>query len=77
MKDNFYFIAQKYLIYKYIIDILEDLAEKLEKITIRKIDNILKGDDLNNCYRNIYLNIFSELEKKISQYIDEYRNNKK
>ena len=64
MKDNFYFIAQKYLIYKYIIDILEDLAEKLEEITIRKIDNILKGDDLNNCYRNIYLNIFSELEKK-------------
>ena len=77
MKDNFYFIAQKYLIYKYIINILEDLAEKLEKITIRKIDNILKRDDLNNCYRNIYLNIFSELEKKISQYIDEYRNNKK
>ena len=76
LNDNFYYIAQKYLIYKYIIDIIEDLAEKLEKITIKKIDDIIEGDKLNDCYRNIYLNVFSELEKKISQYIDEYRDKK-
>jgi len=77
LRDNFYFIAQKYLIYKFIIDIFEDLAEQLEIIAIKKIDTILEKGDLINCYRNIYVNIFTELEKKIAEYIDDYRKNKK
>ena len=72
LKDNFYFLAQKYLIYKYINNLFEDFIEIIEKITLEKIDNILENDyDINNDYQKIYLKIFEEFEKNVDSYRDE------
>jgi hypothetical protein len=74
LSDNFYYIAQKYLIYRYIFDIFEDLTEKSEKISLKNIEDILEGDNLNIAYRNMYLKIFRDLKIQIDKYRD--KNNK-
>ena len=72
LKDNFYYLAQKYLIYKYINNLFEDFIEIIGKITLEKIDDILENDyDIKIDYRKIYLKTFEEFEKNVDSYRDE------
>ena len=74
LKDNFYYLGQKYIIYKYINILFEYFIEIIEKIILEKIDDILKNDyEINNDYKSIYLKMFEEYE----QIVDSFRDNNK
>ena len=68
LKDNFYYISQKYLIYRIIKDILEDLLEKLGQKIIEKMNNFISSEEINSKYKNIYLKIFEDFGKEINKY---------
>ena len=75
LKDNFHYLAQKYLIYKFINNIFEDFIDIIEKIILEKIDDILEKDsDILNIYKNIYIKIFENYEKKVDKFRDENNN---
>ena len=63
LTDNFYYISQKYIIYRVIIDIIE----KIEEYTENKIDEIVKAflkDE--HFFKDIFLKKYEDLEKKIN-----------
>lgn len=65
LTDNFYYISQKYIIYRVIIDVIE----KIEEYTENKIDEIIKGflED-ENFYKEIYLKKYEDLEQRINLF---------
>ena len=70
LKDNFYYYAQKLLIYKF-INHLENLIEFVGKIILEEIEDILKCGDIFEDYKSIYLEILKELEDKIDSFRDD------
>ena len=70
LKDNFHFVAQKYLIFLLLRDVIQDLSEKLNLNLTLKLENFLQSKDVQDDYRNIYLSIFENFEKTINQYRD-------
>ena len=67
-KDNFYYVAQKYLAYRLIKDLFEIFAEKLDENILLNINKFLSSDEIMKGYKKIYLNIFGEYEKIIEEY---------
>ena len=65
LTDNFYYISQKYIIYRVIIDTIE----KIEEYTEDKISTIV-NDFLNdkNFFIDIFLKKYEDLEKKINSF---------
>lgn len=45
LNENFYYIAQKYLIYRFIKDLFENLCEKLSNTIISKMKNFLLSNE--------------------------------
>lgn len=70
LRDNFGYIAQKYLIYSLIKDSFENFSEQIGTIISEKINNILECEKIIADYRNIYFKIFGEFES----YVDTFRN---
>ena len=66
LKDNFYYITQRYFIYRFIKDFLEELSNRLGAIISSKMSNYLKSNEMNKYYENIYLKIFEEYEERIN-----------
>ena len=66
--DNFYYIAQKYLIFLLIKDLFEDLSEKFGKTIYKKMKIFLSSNEANDIYKNIYLRIFNKFEEKINKF---------
>lgn len=64
-QDNFYYIAQKYLIYKLIKDLLEYLSEKICQNILVKIENYLLSKEIAVYFRKIYIKRFENFEKTI------------
>ena len=69
-KDNFHYIAQKYFIVLLIKELYEDLSEKLCKSIYEKMKAFLTSDELFDNFRNIYLKIFTDFEKRINEKRD-------
>ncbi len=65
LTDNFYYISQKYIIYRVIIDVIE----KIEEYTENKIDEIVNGffKD-NNFFKDIFSKKYEDLEGKINSF---------
>ena len=70
LKDNFHFVAQKYLIFILLRDVIEDLSEKLYSNITLKLENFLQSKDVQDDYRNIYLAIIEKFETTINNYRD-------
>jgi len=65
LNDNFYYISQKYIIYRVITDVIE----KIEEYTENKIDEIIKGCLIDeNFFKEIFLKKYDDLEKKINTF---------
>jgi len=65
LTDNFYYISQKYIIYKVIIDVIEKIEEYIEN----KIDEIIKGylrDE--SFFKEIFFKKYEDLEQKINSF---------
>ena len=67
-KDNFHYVAQKFLVYRLIKDLFEVFSEKLGENILSNINKFLSSDEVMKDYMNIYLNIFGEYEKIINEY---------
>lgn len=70
LKDNFYYVAQKYLIFLVIKDLLEALAEKFEKNIFLKMKKYLLGNEVKKYYKMIYLKVIADFEERINKYKD-------
>jgi len=65
LTDNFYYISQKYIIYRVIIDTIEKIEEYTENKIDEIINSILKEDDF---YKDIFTKKYEDLEKKINSF---------
>jgi len=70
LKDNFHYVAQKYLIFLVIKDLLEALAEKFEKNIFLKMKKYLLGNEVKKYYKMIYLKVIADFEERINKYKD-------
>ena len=67
-KNNFYYVAEKFLIYRLFKDLFEILIIKLGQNIFSNIKNYLSSDEIKKYYWNIYLKIFSDYEKVVNEY---------
>ena len=65
LEPNFYYISQKYLIYKLFYDFSEPFSEDLEKKVNDIIKKNLKKNEINEKIKKSYENIFSAFRKSI------------
>jgi energy-coupling factor transporter ATP-binding protein EcfA2 len=73
LTDNYYYISQKYIIYRVITDVLEDIIETIEL----KINDIRKNFLRKRKPEDILGNIFIKKYEKLVKTINELRNNNK
>ena len=73
LTDNYYYISQKYIIYRVITDVLEDIIETTEM----KINDIRKKYLRKRKPEDILGNIFIKKFEKLVKTINERRNNNK
>ena len=65
LTDNFYYISQKYIIYRVILDTIEKIEDYIEN----KIDEIIKSFlKEENFYKDIFIKKYEDLEKKIDSF---------
>ena len=77
LNNNFYFISQKYIIYRLITDVRESLSEKVESEFNKIISQILLSNE-NNWAKELYYRKMDDLIKKVNDFlkIDGYRREK-
>ena len=68
IKDNFFYVAQKYFIYRLIKDSLETLSQKLGQKISQKIVTFLSSYEAVDGYKKIYLKVFDDFEKSLNKY---------
>ena len=73
LKDNFYYISQRYLIYRFIKNIFEDLSQKIFSNLMKIIKDFISSNDIIIDYKKIYLKVLHDFSK----LMDEYRNKDK
>ena len=68
LKDNFYYVAQKFFVYVIIKDLIEDLCEKLEEKIFIQMKNYLLKNEFKDYYHKIYAKVIEEFEEGINKY---------
>ena len=68
LEDNFYYVAQKYLVYRFIKDLFEDLSEKMAEIIYNKMTDYLNSYEIIKYYKMIYMKVIEDFEKEIDKY---------
>ena len=72
LKDNFYHLGQKYLIYKFINNLFGYFIEIIGKLILEKIEDILENNyEIKNDYKSIYLKMFEEYEQIVDSFRDD------
>ena len=71
LKDNFYYISQKYLVYRFIVDLFESFSEKLNINIYDKMVKYLSEKEVDVDYKKIYLAVLENFEKKINELKNE------
>ena len=73
LNDNFYYIAQKYIIYTLICSILEPYSEEVEKQINKIVEEIVVSPEAKSWYEELYNKKFEDFEERIKQC---YKNGK-
>ena len=71
LKDNLFYISQKYIIYR-VLEVCEEISETIELSVNKIIKDILNQKKPIDILEKIYIHKFGELE----EYINQFRNNK-
>lgn len=61
-------MAQKYLVYRFIKDLFEDLSEKMAEIIYKKMTDYLNSYEIIKYYKMIYMKVIEDFEKEIDKY---------
>ena len=74
LNDNFYYISQKYIIYRLIIDVNEPISERIELSINDLIKYLLYQNSQNDLLKIIYDKKFEDLEEIINGYRNKNNN---
>ena len=69
LNNNFYFISQKYIIYRFITDVRESLSEKVESEFNKIVKDYLSTNDFNELSKELYNRKMELLIKDINNYL--------
>ena len=67
LKDNFYYISQKYLIFRFITETCEEISDNIEINLNRLIENLVEKNSLN-IFEKIFNKKFDDFDNKINGY---------
>ena len=68
LNENFYYLSQKYIIYRFITDISEPFSEEIETQINKIINKILISKDTNESYIQIYNKKFKDFISMINSF---------
>ena len=67
LKDNFYYISQKYLIFRFITETCEEISDNIEINLNRLIENLVEKNSLN-IFEKIFNKKFDDFDNEINGY---------
>ena len=70
LNDNFYYISQKYIIYRVIADVCEPISERIEQALNQLIKDLLSQNNPQDLLEDIYIKKFEDLEEIINGFRD-------
>ena len=73
LSDNYYYCAQVYFIYYFILNICILISNSFVKNINSLLDQILSKQNIQNLISECFLNKFSEFEKKVAQFFSTFR----
>ena len=69
LNNNFYYISQKYIIYRFITDVRESFSEKVEIAFNKIVEDYLSTNDANELSKALYFRKMDLLIKDINNYL--------
>jgi hypothetical protein len=69
LNSKFYYLSQKYFLYRLITDISGSFSEDVEKEVNSIIKEILRNNEILKCYQDLYLYKLEEVNKQIEEFI--------
>ena len=67
LDSNFYYISQKYLLYRFLYDVNEPFSEEIEKKLNEIVRTNLEKEEIKKLIENTYDKIFDEFRKTVFQ----------
>ena len=74
LSDNFYYCAQVYFIYYFILNISIYISNSFVKNINSMLKEIIFKENIQNLISECFLNKFSEFEKRVAQFFSTYKN---
>ena len=69
LKNNFYYLSQKYIIYKVILDAFEQISEKVESFINDLINNLIHEENPDDLLKKIYFKKSEDLKGRIDNFL--------
>ena len=69
LNDNFYYLSQKYVIYRLIVDTFEQISEKVQTLVNELINNLIDVKKHDDLLINIYFQKFEDLKGRINNFL--------
>ena len=69
LKKNFYYLSQKYIIYKVILDAFEQISEKVESFINDLINNLIHEENPDDLLKKIYFKKSEDLKGRIDNFL--------
>ena len=70
LRNNFYYLSQKYFVYYYFIHIIEIFSEKIEnEVNENLINVLLNNTQTTQFFKNIYTKKIEDLNKIIQEFL--------
>ena len=76
LNNNFYFIGQKYLIYRLITDVFNSFSNDISRETNNQIGNIInQNNEIKEMFKDIYIKKIEDLLKKCKNFYKNFLKN--
>ena len=69
LKNNFYYLSQKYIIYKVIVDGFEQISEKVKSFINDLINNLIHEENPDDLLKKIYFKKSEDLKGRIDKFL--------
>ena len=69
LNNNFYYLSQKYFIYRVIVDVFEQISEKVESLINELIKKIIDEKNRDDLLQKIYFKKSEDLKERIDNFL--------
>jgi hypothetical protein len=69
LNNNFYYLSQKYIIYRIIVDVFELISDKVESLTNDLIDKLIEEKNSYDLLKEIYYKKCEDLKGRIDNFL--------